>query len=161
MINKIFIIILIFLSIYCEQEKLNDDDKNEKSYINENNTEDNSENIKYINAKIDEVFTLYSNYTAIIESDNIEVHCRGISDSRCPPNVVCIWEGDVSILLDIKVGQIYNYSFGLSLTEKNYNKKFNQYIIKVVGPDLPFTSADISFIGTYSSASLIISRNEI
>jgi hypothetical protein len=156
MINRIFIIILIFLSIYCEHEKL--DDNKDKSNINENNIEEDTKGeIIYIDAKIDEAFTLSSNYTVLIESDNIEIHCPGFSDSRCPPDVTCIWEGEVAVLLDIKVEQIYNESIYLSYN--NIKEEFNQFTIELIDLNYPFIMNDGYTQRSYS-ARLIISKNE-
>lgn len=54
-------------------------------------------------AKMAEEFTLALNQTAVIETENLAVTFTGVSeDSRCPSDVVCVWEGQarVSVRVD-------------------------------------------------------------
>lgn len=47
-------------------------------------------------------FQLKINQTASIESNNIKVKFLNVfSDSRCPSDVTCIWEGEITIFVNI------------------------------------------------------------
>jgi len=53
-------------------------------------------------AKLSIRFQLKIDQTAFIESENIRVTFLNVTeDSRCPSDVVCVWEGQVTILLNI------------------------------------------------------------
>ena len=42
-------------------------------------------------------------YTA--QKDNLTVTVKKITDSRCPIGVVCVWQGEATVYLDVKDGQ--------------------------------------------------------
>ncbi len=55
-----------------------------------------------ITAKLNTRFQLKIGQTALIESKNISVKFLNVTeDSRCPSDVVCVWEGQVTILLNM------------------------------------------------------------
>lgn len=55
-----------------------------------------------ITAKLNSEFQLKIDQTVLIESKNISVRFLNVTeDSRCPSDVVCVWEGQVTILLNI------------------------------------------------------------
>lgn len=55
-----------------------------------------------ITAELSNQFQLKIGQTALIESENIKLRFLNVTeDSRCPSDVICVWEGQVTILLDI------------------------------------------------------------
>ena len=44
-----------------------------------------------------------------IQLDELELHFYDIEDTRCPLDVVCIWEGNVTVMINIK-NQTHNIS---------------------------------------------------
>ena len=56
----------------------------------------------FIPAALDEQFQLKFGQTTFIHSENIKVRFLDVTgDSRCPSDVVCIWEGQVEILVNV------------------------------------------------------------
>jgi hypothetical protein len=41
------------------------------------------------------------------KSDNISIKVLKISDSRCPTGVVCVWQGEATVNLEIKEATVY------------------------------------------------------
>jgi len=86
-------------------------------------------------AEIGQPFSLRVNQTAYIGSADVAVRFINVTeDSRCPSDVVCIWEGQVSILVDlvqvssdISIGQ-----FTLSLGGQASAGSFGNYSIRVM-----------------------------
>lgn len=55
-----------------------------------------------ITASLGQQFTLGAGQMAAITGDNLSIRfIEVITDSRCPSNVVCIWQGEVSCLTEI------------------------------------------------------------
>ncbi|MBM3157569.1 MAG: hypothetical protein FJ004_09855 [Chloroflexi bacterium] len=55
-----------------------------------------------INAALGQEFSLSMGQTAVIEGEELELKfLEVISDSRCPQNVVCVWQGQASCLVEI------------------------------------------------------------
>ena len=55
-----------------------------------------------IPAELGEQFQLTVNQTAFIESENMKITFSDVlEDSRCPSDVVCVWEGQISVLVSI------------------------------------------------------------
>lgn len=66
-------------------------------------------------AVLGEQFQLKLNQTVSIESENIMVRfVKVVEDSRCPADVVCVWEGQVKILVDVNRDQDHTNSFNLT-----------------------------------------------
>lgn len=58
---------------------------------------------KYNAAAILEPFELELNQNVTVSPDNITVRFSNVtSDSRCPSDVTCVWQGEVSIQVDVK-----------------------------------------------------------
>ncbi len=56
--------------------------------------------LNYTQAELDEEFKLRWNETALIREDNFKLKFLDVlEDSRCPPKVTCVWEGQASILM--------------------------------------------------------------
>lgn len=53
-------------------------------------------------AKLDEPFTLRAGTTTRIEGTSLRVtFVEVVNDSRCPPDVQCIWEGDATVRIRV------------------------------------------------------------
>lgn len=58
---------------------------------------------KYLDAAILDPFELKLNQNVTIPSSNITVRFSNVtSDSRCPSDVTCIWQGEITIQVDVK-----------------------------------------------------------
>lgn len=54
-------------------------------------------------------FQLQLHQTALIKSEGLEINFSNVSDSRCPVNVTCIRQGDVTVELEVlKNGRTIN-----------------------------------------------------
>jgi hypothetical protein len=86
---------------------------------------------KYLPRDISEPFTLKFNQGAMITFDNILVRFSNItSDSRCPSDVTCIWQGEVSIQVDVKQE---NTTFeNIILGENDEVPIFGKYFIRLL-----------------------------
>lgn len=92
-----------------------------------------------IPAFLDTQFQLKVNQTAFLEIQGIRVKFLDVTeDSRCPSDVVCIWAGQVTVLVNVlKDDQDMG---NLSLTDQAGNealntKTFDNYSIKLVKVD--------------------------
>jgi hypothetical protein len=54
-----------------------------------------------ITANLDEIFKVKLNQTALIRSENLTIKVVNVNDFRCPNDVVCIWEGDGIVSLNL------------------------------------------------------------
>jgi hypothetical protein len=54
-----------------------------------------------ITANLDEIFKVKLNQTAFIRSENLTIKVVNVDDFRCPSDVVCIWEGDGIVSLNL------------------------------------------------------------
>ena len=52
------------------------------------------------NYQLDESFEIKMNQT--IQFEDLELHFRDIEDSRCPLDVTCVWEGKVTVMINIQ-----------------------------------------------------------
>ena len=52
-------------------------------------------------ASLGNEFNLKINQTAYIRSDNLRIYVSEITDSRCPSDVQCIWQGDTKISIQL------------------------------------------------------------
>ena len=65
-------------------------------------TEKVPQQINVTNAELDTEFQLKWNETAFIKSDDLKIRFVDVlGDSRCPPKVTCVWEGQVSVLVNV------------------------------------------------------------
>lgn len=83
----IIIVIIVFIFGCSESEKTPNSDGNDNSYPQ---------------IKLEEPFNLKFGQTILIDTVNIKVKFLKVTeDSRCPSDVVCIWAGQVSVLLNV------------------------------------------------------------
>jgi hypothetical protein len=60
-----------------------------------------------IEADLGEEFSLAIGQKAIITGEDLEIRFREVSeDSRCPRDVICVWEGEVVCLLEVTRGGV-------------------------------------------------------
>ena len=80
-------------------------------------------------------FTLKQGQTALISGENLQIAFGGVkSDSRCPADVQCFWEGDAEVVLNVnKVGSNEGTTINLHANRKFVQSaKYQQYEIKLV-----------------------------
>lgn len=87
-------------------------------------------------SKLNEPFNLKVNQTASIASENIEIKLINVSeDSRCPVGVQCIWQGQVTVNLNLIKNNNTVENFNLTNRSGDENlasKLVDGYQIKVV-----------------------------
>jgi hypothetical protein len=79
-----------------------------------------------VDAKLDKEFSLHTGQIAYISSDNLSINFIEVTgDSRCPTGVTCIWAGQVSCNMEIKLtrehtqkSQVVLYQSGASDSSK-------------------------------------------
>jgi hypothetical protein len=87
-----------------------------------------------IEANLDSEFILQINQSAEIKSEDIKIIFLNItSDSRCPSDVTCIWQGQAGIELDVQKGEEES-SISLSIGGDSSPEEsiFNAYLIQLV-----------------------------
>lgn len=89
----------------------------EESFADENITIDNFE----------EEFQLKINQTAILESDIILVKLLGVIDSRCPWYVDCVWDGNVTISVEVVKDEEKLGTFSIIYSRGNEDLAFQNF----------------------------------
>lgn len=81
-------------------------------------------------------FKLKINQTTALKSDNIKVTLLKVTDdSRCPSDVVCIWAGQVSVLVNVTKNNVNLGDVTLTLGAGNPElavKNVGDYIVEVI-----------------------------
>jgi len=92
-----------------------------------------------INANLDTPFQLKINQTAFIESENLKIKFWNVTeDSRCPSDVVCVWVGQATVVVNILKNEQNLGDFSLTSRLGNEDlaiKTFDGYSIKLVKVD--------------------------
>lgn len=98
-----------------------------------------------INAPLDSEFNLKIGESANIDSKFQITFLNVTSDSRCPADVVCIWQGEVSVKLNVtKDGKISDHTLTLGENENLETKTFDKYFIRLLKVEpYPFSSNPI------------------
>lgn len=114
-----------------------------------------------ITAELDTPFQIKFGQTVSIGSEELEIKFLNVTDSRCPANAFCIWQGAVKIELEVfKDG--YNID-NLILTSEVAHQKylaspdFDGYSVKLLGVDPYPGVAPKTKISDYV-ATLIVSK---
>ena len=87
-----------------------------------------------IDANLDSEFVLQINQSAEIKSEYITVTFFNVtSDSRCPSDVTCIWQGQAGIEIGVQKGEVES-SVSLSIGGDSSPEEsiFNSYLIQLV-----------------------------
>ena len=87
-----------------------------------------------IEANLDSEFLLQFNQSAEIKSEDITITFLNVtSDSRCPSDVTCVWQGQAGIELNVQKGEEES-TVSLSIGgDSNPNESiFNSYLIQLV-----------------------------
>lgn len=87
-----------------------------------------------IDTNLDSEFLLQVNQSAEIKSEDITVTFLNVtSDSRCPSDVTCIWQGQAGIELDVQKGEeISTVSLSIGGDSSPEESIFNAYLIQLV-----------------------------
>jgi len=87
-----------------------------------------------IEANLDSEFGLQINQSAEIKSEYITVTFLNVtSDSRCPSDVTCIWQGQAGIELDVRKGEVEStVSLSIGGDSSPEESIFNAYLIQLV-----------------------------
>jgi len=79
-------------------------------------------------------FQLGFNQTATIQE--LQIKILNLTDSRCPSDVTCVWQGQAKILVDINKSSQNLGNFSLILNDKNLEaKSFDHYSIHLIKVD--------------------------
>jgi hypothetical protein len=87
-----------------------------------------------IEANLDSEFVLQINQSAEIKSEDIKITFLNVtSDSRCPSDVTCIWQGQAGIELDVQKGEVEStVSLSIGGDSSPEESIFNSYLIQLV-----------------------------
>ena len=87
-----------------------------------------------IEANLDSEFALQVNQSAEIKSEDMKITFLNItSDSRCPSDVTCIWQGQAGIELDVQKGEVEStVSLSIGGDSSPEESIFNSYLIQLV-----------------------------
>jgi hypothetical protein len=92
-----------------------------------------------ISAELNAPFQLQIDQMAIIKSENIKIIFVNVTeDSRCPSDVECVWEGQVTIVINILKNKQVQGEFNLT-SRAGINelaiKEFDEYVIELLVVD--------------------------
>jgi hypothetical protein len=97
-----------------------------------------------ISVELGQEFSLMPNQSVSIESESLELRFQKvINDSRCPVGVTCVWEGEVSCLVDITY---MGSTSGVVLTQRGSGQSvtsFKDYYIRFQVQPYPEAGKDI------------------
>jgi hypothetical protein len=87
-----------------------------------------------IEANLDSEFVLQINQSAEIKSEELKITFLNVtSDSRCPSDVTCIWQGQAGIELDVQKGEVEStISLSIGGDSSPEESIFNAYLIQLV-----------------------------
>lgn len=79
-------------------------------------------------------FSLPVGKTAVLEGSESRITFRQVrEDSRCPMNVLCVWEGDAKIEIVVSREQRPEESKVLSLAQPNNEAQIGDLVVRFVG----------------------------
>jgi len=87
-----------------------------------------------IDTNLDSEFVLQVNQSAEIKSEDLKITFLNVtSDSRCPSDVTCIWQGQAGIELDVQKGEVEStVSLSIGGDSSPEESIFNSYLIQLV-----------------------------
>jgi hypothetical protein len=87
-------------------------------------------------------FRIRAGTIARVGDDGLLIGFRGVSeDSRCPVDVVCVWEGDASARIMATVGRAEWTGFDLHTRLDPREARFNDWKIRLIGVE-PYPRSD-------------------
>lgn len=110
-------------------------------------------------AELDKPFELKIGQQAAIDSENIVIGFLNVAeDSRCPSDVVCIWQGQASIRISAEVNGTDSGQFVLTIgaNEKSATIAGGQYSVRMVSLE-PYPVSTENMHGDYI-ATLVVSK---
>lgn len=76
-------------------------------------------------------FHIKFNQTATMQ--DLKIKIANLTDSRCPSDVTCVWQGQAKILVDINKNSQNLGNFSLILNDKNLeSRSFDHYFIRIL-----------------------------
>lgn len=110
--------------------------------------------------KMGDPFQLGLGQTARIESDDLTVEFTGLAeDSRCPSDVVCVWEGQVTIVVRVSRGGEVVGEFRLTSRagqDELAVADFDGYTIRLIAVEPYPVSTEAIVLSNYT-ATLVVS----
>lgn len=92
---------------------------------------------------LDTPFQLGVGNTAALISTDIKITILNVEDSRCPADVLCVWQGEAKVSINVKRSQDIG-NFTLSSTAGQETQSFDGYSIKLVEVQpYPYSNTDI------------------
>ena len=88
----------------------------------------------HYDAKLDSPIKLSIGHTTEIKSEQLAITLEDISDSRCPKDVTCIWEGEVTATLNIIKGKDKPITLEIK-TSKNDTVEFDIYSLTLTNTE--------------------------
>lgn len=108
-----------------------------------------------VSAQLGEPFELGFGQEASIESEDVVVKFEEVvQDSRCPSDVVCIWQGQATVSVSVQVGNDERQELSLTIgADASPSAAFGQYSVKLLGLEpYPQSSTQIDpedYIGAF------------
>jgi hypothetical protein len=107
---------------------------------------------------LDSEFELAVDESGIIEAENLRIDFWNVAgDSRCPVDVVCVWEGEAIIELNIFKSGLGPRRFRLSTRAEGNAVRFDQFLIKLLKVDPVPVSTEKTQISDYR-VTLIVTK---
>ena len=92
-------------------------------------------------SKLNSPIKLSLGHTTEIKSEKLAITLEDISDSRCPKDVTCIWEGEVTVTLNITKGEDKSSVLEIK-TSKNSSVEFDTYSLTLTSTE-PYPQENI------------------
>lgn len=114
-----------------------------------------------VTARLALPFELGVEQTAVIESEDLSLTFMEVSeDSRCPTGVECVWEGQVTTLISVSIGDKDAGEHSLTLREGQEDMTsavIEGYVIELLAVD-PYPTVDEPAGSADYSASYVVSK---
>lgn len=112
-----------------------------------------------VSAELDKPFELKFSQEAIIDSENISIRfINFIQDSRCPSDVVCIWEGQATIRVSVEVDGTDAGQYMLTIgADPSPSAAFGQYSVTLLGLE-PYPVSTVETDRSDYVATLVVSK---
>lgn len=112
-----------------------------------------------VSAQVGESFELGFGQEASIASENIAVKFEQVvQDSRCPSDVVCIWQGQATVGVFVQVGNDEPQELALTIgADASPSAAFGQYSVKLLGLE-PYPQSSVQTDPEDYVAAFVISK---